>query len=49
VVVKDVPAGAVVVGNPARVIKQIDDLVCSATGLNPYRNVLGFDPDAPAH
>lgn len=28
VVVKDVPAGAVVVGNPARVIRQVDELVC---------------------
>lgn len=28
VVVDDVPAGAVVVGNPARVVKQVDDLRC---------------------
>jgi acetyltransferase-like isoleucine patch superfamily enzyme len=28
VVVDDVPPGAVVVGNPARVIKQVDDLTC---------------------
>jgi acetyltransferase-like isoleucine patch superfamily enzyme len=28
VVVDDVPAGAIVVGNPARVIKQVADLVC---------------------
>jgi acetyltransferase-like isoleucine patch superfamily enzyme len=49
VVVKDVPPGAVVVGNPARVIKQIDDLVCSATGQNPYREILGYAPEAPTH
>lgn len=30
VVVEDVPAGAVVVGNPARVIKRVDELSCSA-------------------
>lgn len=41
VVTKDVPARAVVAGNPAKVIKDIDDLVCSATGQNPYRDVLG--------
>jgi acetyltransferase-like isoleucine patch superfamily enzyme len=29
VVTKDVPAGAVVVGNPARVVKTIDELVCT--------------------
>jgi acetyltransferase-like isoleucine patch superfamily enzyme len=34
VVVHDVPAGSVVVGNPARVIGQVDDLQCSA-GLYP--------------
>jgi acetyltransferase-like isoleucine patch superfamily enzyme len=28
VVVDDVPPGAVVVGNPARVIKHVDDLTC---------------------
>ena len=28
VVVDDVPAGAVVVGNPARVIKDVDELTC---------------------
>ena len=28
VVVHDVPAGAVVAGNPARVIKQVDELTC---------------------
>lgn len=30
VVVEDVPAGMVVVGNPARVIKAVDELVCDA-------------------
>ena len=45
VVTKDVPAGAVVVGNPATVIKYIGDLVCSASGLNPYRSVLGIPDD----
>ena len=30
VVVEDVPAGMVVAGNPARVIKAVDDLVCTA-------------------
>jgi acetyltransferase-like isoleucine patch superfamily enzyme len=44
VVTKDVPARAVVVGNPATAIKDIGDLVCSASGLNPYRSVLGV-PD----
>jgi acetyltransferase-like isoleucine patch superfamily enzyme len=28
VVVKDVPPEVVVVGNPARIIKNVDDLVC---------------------
>jgi acetyltransferase-like isoleucine patch superfamily enzyme len=37
VVVDDVPPGAVVVGNPARVIERVDELVCR-TGLveHPY-------------
>lgn len=37
VVTRDVPAGAVVVGNPARVTKQLDELTCPA-GLDhrPY-------------
>ncbi len=37
VVVDDVPSGAVVAGNPARVIKSVEDLVCR-TGLveRPY-------------
>jgi acetyltransferase-like isoleucine patch superfamily enzyme len=49
VVTKDVPARAVVAGNPARVIKGVEDLVCSATGLNPYRTVLGYEgEDGPA-
>jgi acetyltransferase-like isoleucine patch superfamily enzyme len=30
VVVDDVPAGAVVVGNPARMIRRVEDLVCQA-------------------
>jgi len=41
VVTRDVPAGAVVAGNPAKVVKHIKDLVCPATGLNPYRALLG--------
>ena len=41
VVTRDVPAGAVVTGNPAKVVKHIKDLVCSASGLNPYRAILG--------
>ena len=46
VVTRDVPAGAVVAGNPARVVKRIEDLVCPATGLNPYRAILGI-PETP--
>jgi len=33
VVTKDVPAGSVVYGNPARVIKKVKDLKC-VTGVN---------------
>lgn len=37
VVVDDVPAGAVVVGNPARVIKQVSELTCDSGFLDhPY-------------
>ncbi len=42
VVTKDVPPGAVVAGNPAKVIKHIRDLVCPASGENPYRHLLGL-------
>jgi hypothetical protein len=35
----------VVVGNPARIVKHIRDLVCPATGENPYRHLLGADED----
>lgn len=40
VVTRDVPAGAVVVGNPAHIIKTVDELVCPA-GLahQPYPQV----------
>ena len=41
VVTRDVAPGAVVAGNPAKVVKHIKDLVCPATGLNPYRAILG--------
>ena len=45
VVTKDVPPGAVVAGNPARQVKHIRDLVCSASGENPYRDILGMDAE----
>ena len=45
VVTRDVPNGAVVAGNPAKVVKHIKDLVCPATGLNPYRALLGATDD----
>ncbi|GAA1677029.1 hypothetical protein GCM10009765_27920 [Fodinicola feengrottensis] len=35
VVTKDVPAGAVVVGNPARVVKTIDELICTVGEPHP--------------
>jgi acetyltransferase-like isoleucine patch superfamily enzyme len=44
VVVDDVPDGAVVVGNPAHVIRRVDELVCEAGfydrpyGWPPYSN-----------
>lgn len=44
VVTRDVPPGAVVVGNPARVVKQVSDLECIAGLLDrPY----GQDRDTP--
>jgi acetyltransferase-like isoleucine patch superfamily enzyme len=36
VVTKDVPANACVVGNPAKVVKNVEDLTCK-TGLNPKK------------
>ncbi|CAA9279971.1 MAG: hypothetical protein AVDCRST_MAG77-4313 [uncultured Chloroflexi bacterium] len=45
VVTRDVEPGAVVAGNPARTVKHIRDLVCPATGLNPYRAILGVPGD----
>lgn len=45
VVTRDVASGAVVAGNPARVVKHINDLICPATGLNPYRALLGIPSD----
>jgi acetyltransferase-like isoleucine patch superfamily enzyme len=50
VVVHDVPAGAVVAGSPARVIKQVRDLVCHASFFErpylwpPYTDPQLFDP-----
>jgi acetyltransferase-like isoleucine patch superfamily enzyme len=41
VVVRDVPPGAVVAGNPARVIKRVEELVCEP-GLMP--KVYGWEP-----
>jgi acetyltransferase-like isoleucine patch superfamily enzyme len=43
VVTKDVPAGAVVAGNPAKQVKHIRDLRCPETGENPYRHLLGSE------
>lgn len=43
VVVDDVPAGMVVVGNPARVIKAVDELVCD-TGF--FERPYGWEPYA---
>jgi acetyltransferase-like isoleucine patch superfamily enzyme len=48
VVTKDVPPGAVVVGNPARVIKHIRDLRCAVSGQSPYLHLLGVgEEDTP--
>jgi acetyltransferase-like isoleucine patch superfamily enzyme len=53
VVVHDVPAGAVVAGSPARVIKQVADLVCRPGWFErpylwpPYREPHLFDPGNP--
>jgi acetyltransferase-like isoleucine patch superfamily enzyme len=50
VVVHDVPAGAVVAGSPARVIKQVSDLVCHPGWFErpyawpPYTDPPPFDP-----
>jgi hypothetical protein len=50
VVVKDVPAGAVVAGSPARVIKMVADLVCEPGWFErpyvwpPYQEPEPFDP-----
>lgn len=46
VVTRDVPANAVVVGNPARVIKSIHDLRCPVSGEDPYQHLLGVPLDA---
>lgn len=40
VVTKDVPAGAVVLGNPARIVCRVDDLKCPFEILQPYQNGL---------
>jgi acetyltransferase-like isoleucine patch superfamily enzyme len=53
VVVHDVPAGAVVVGNPARVVKQVAELVCEPGWFDrpytwpPYSQPAAFDPGEP--
>jgi hypothetical protein len=53
VVVKDVPAGAVVAGSPARVIKMVSDLVCAPGWFErpyvwpPYTEPQPFDPGEP--
>lgn len=50
VVVYDVPPGAVVAGNPTRVVKQVRDLECSASFFErpylwpPYTTLQPFDP-----
>lgn len=47
-VTRDVPAGAVVAGNPAKIVKQIQDLTCPFDLIDtPYRDawtLLGIDP-----
>jgi carbonic anhydrase/acetyltransferase-like protein (isoleucine patch superfamily) len=40
VVTRDVPANAVVVGSPARVIGQVDDLECPFGIVEPYQDGL---------
>jgi acetyltransferase-like isoleucine patch superfamily enzyme len=53
VVVHDVPPGAVVVGNPARVVKQVVDLTCPPGWFErpytwpPYSDPAPFDPGEP--
>jgi acetyltransferase-like isoleucine patch superfamily enzyme len=53
VVVHDVPAGAVVAGSPARVIKMVDELVCTPGWFErpylwpPYTEPQLFDPGEP--
>ena len=53
VVTRDVPPGAVVAGNPARVIKQVADLTCPPGWFEhpytwpPYAEPAPFDPGEP--
>lgn len=41
VVTKDVPAGSIVAGNPARIIRTIDHYGSSITQLDPYGRIPG--------